>query len=111
MFMDLTCVYLAVVLSTFLAVFVVHPVQIIDGVHRVELDLCEVFVTDPVELRGGMGGRRPRHVVGSDGGSSRDHLGDTSFLVRISLISDQQYCYCRAHRVTSSKKYIKSCLI
>lgn len=51
-----------------MAVFVVHPVQVIDGVHRVELDLCEVFVTDPVELRGGMGGRRPRHGVSSDGG-------------------------------------------
>lgn len=57
------------VLSTFVAVFVMHPVQVVDGVHRVELDLGEVFVTDPVELRGGVGGRRPRHVVASHGGS------------------------------------------
>lgn len=46
-----------------MAVFVMHPVQVVDGVHRVELDLGEVFVTDPVELRGGVRGRRPRHVV------------------------------------------------
>lgn len=63
-----SCVYLGlvleVVLSTFVAVFVMHPVQVVDGVHRVELDLGEVFVADPVELRGGMGGRRPRHVAG-----------------------------------------------
>lgn len=45
-----------------MVVLVVHPVQVVDGVYRVELDLGEVLVTDPVELRGGMGGRRPRHV-------------------------------------------------
>lgn len=50
-----------------MAVFVMHPVQVVDGVHRVELDLGQVFVTDPVELRGGVGGGRPRHVVGSYG--------------------------------------------
>lgn len=53
---------------TFVAVFVMHPVQVVDGVHRVELDLGEVLVADPVELRGGVGGRRPRHVLGSHGG-------------------------------------------
>lgn len=58
-------------LFTFVAVFVMHPVQVVDGVHRVELDLGEVFVTDPVELRGGMRRRRPRHVVGSQGGLMR----------------------------------------
>lgn len=49
---------------TLLAVFV-HSVEVIDGVHRVELDLCQVFVTDPVELRGALAGRRPRHLASS----------------------------------------------
>lgn len=65
--MCIPCSGVQVVLSTFVAVFVMHPVQVVDGVHRVELDLGQVFVTDPVELRGGVGGGRPRHVVGSHG--------------------------------------------
>lgn len=52
---------------TFVTVVVVCPVEVIDGVHRVELDLSQVSVTDPVELRGGLGGRRPRHLVSSQG--------------------------------------------
>lgn len=47
-----------------MAVFM-HSVEVIDGVHRVELDLCQVFVTDPVELRGALAGRRPRHLASS----------------------------------------------
>lgn len=45
-------------ICTFVAVFMVCSVEVVDGVHRVEFDLGEIFVTDPVELRGGLGGRR-----------------------------------------------------
>lgn len=40
---------------TFVAVFGVCSVEVIDGLHGVQFNLCEIFVTDPVELRGGMG--------------------------------------------------------
>lgn len=50
-----------------MTVVVVSPVEVVDGVHRVELDLSQVSVTDPVELRGGLGGRRPRHYASSQG--------------------------------------------
>lgn len=45
---------------TFVAVLVVCSVEVVDGVHRMELDLCEISFADPVGLRGGLG-RRPRH--------------------------------------------------
>lgn len=50
---------------TFVTVVVVYPVEVVDGAHRVELDLSQISVTDPVELRGGLGGRRPWHLVSS----------------------------------------------
>ena len=46
-------------MCTFVAVFVVCSVEVIDGVHRVELDLGQVSLADPLELRGGLGGRGP----------------------------------------------------
>lgn len=49
---------------TFPAVFMCS-VEVIDGVHRVELDLRQAFVADPVELRRALAGRRPRHPASS----------------------------------------------
>lgn len=46
-----------------MTVVVVCPVEVVDRIHRVELNLSQVSVTDPVELWGGLGGRRPRHLV------------------------------------------------
>ena len=47
-----------VFVCTFVAVFGVCSVEIVDGAHRMQLDLSEIPFTDPVELRGGLG-RRP----------------------------------------------------
>ena len=49
-------------MCTFVAEFGVCSVEVIDGVHRMKLDLGEISVADPVELRSGLGGRRPRHL-------------------------------------------------
>lgn len=61
----MVCVSLCVC-CTFVAVLGVRSVQVVDGVHRVELDLREISVADSVELRGGLGRRRPRHVPSTD---------------------------------------------
>lgn len=50
--------------STLVAVFM-RSMEVIDGVHGVELDLCQVFVTDPVQMRRALAGRRPRHLASS----------------------------------------------
>lgn len=47
---------------TFMAVLGVHSVEVIDGVDGMQLDLREVSLADPVELRSGLGRRRPRHI-------------------------------------------------
>lgn len=51
---------------TFVAVLGVGSVEVVDGVNRMELDLCEISVAHPVELRSGLGGGRPRHVALSE---------------------------------------------
>lgn len=43
-------------------------VEVIDGVHRVELDLRQVFVANSVELRCALAGRRPRHLASPSNG-------------------------------------------
>lgn len=43
---------------TFVAVLRVRSVQVVDGVHRMKLDLGQISLTDSVELRSGLGGRR-----------------------------------------------------
>lgn len=48
--------------STFVAVLGVCSVEVVDGIDRMQLDLGEISVADPVELRSGLGGRGPRHV-------------------------------------------------
>ena len=55
------CACACVCVCTSVAVLRVHAVQVIDGVHRVELDLRQVSVTDAVRLGGGVGGGRSRH--------------------------------------------------
>lgn len=65
-----------------MTVVVVCPVEVVDGVHRVELDLSQVSVTDPVELRGGLGGRRPRHLVSSQGELTDGSAGSTGNQVK-----------------------------
>lgn len=47
---------------TFVAVLGVCSVEVVDGIDRMQLDLGEISVADPVELRSGLGGRGPRHV-------------------------------------------------
>lgn len=59
--------HLCACVCTFVAVFAMCSVQIVDGVHRMQLDLSEISVADPVELRRGLGGRRSRHPVSSLG--------------------------------------------
>lgn len=56
-------VCVCVCVCTFVAVIMVCPVEVVDGVHRMELDLCEISLADPLELRGGLGGGRPRHSL------------------------------------------------
>lgn len=46
---------------TFVAVLRVRSVQVVDGVHRMKLDLGQISLTDSVELRSGLGGRRSWH--------------------------------------------------
>lgn len=50
------------IVSTFVAVLGVRSVEVVDGVDGMQLDLGEVSLAHPVELRGGLGRRRPRHV-------------------------------------------------
>lgn len=59
--------YFCVGVCTFLAELMVRSVEVVDGVNGVEFDLREVFVTDPVKLRCGLGGRRPWHVASTSG--------------------------------------------
>lgn len=47
---------------TFVAVLRVRSVEVVDGVDGMQLDLSEVSLAHSVELRGGLGRRRPRHV-------------------------------------------------
>lgn len=48
--------------GTFVAEFRVCSVEVIDGVHRMQLNFSEISFTDPVELRSGLGRRGPRHL-------------------------------------------------
>lgn len=50
------------IVCTFVAVFRVCSVEVIDGVDRMQLNLSEISVADPVELRSGLRGRRPGHL-------------------------------------------------
>lgn len=55
--------YCSTRVCTFVAVFVVRSVQVIDGVHGVKLYLCQISVTDSVEARSGLSGGRSRHLL------------------------------------------------
>lgn len=43
-----SCVCVCMHVRTFVAVFMLRSVEVVNGVHGVQFDLREVFITDPV---------------------------------------------------------------